>query len=72
MGVNIEAQRGKSFNYVSSANKMCELSFLRMRSPWLWPNFVWYLSGKGSVYDKSLKEVKNFTQSVNKITKKII
>lgn len=64
MGVNIESQNGKNFTYVSNAIKMCELSFLRMRSPWLWPNFIWYLTGKGRVYDESLKLVKNFTQSV--------
>lgn len=64
MGVNIDAQRGKNYIYVSNAVKLCELSFLRMRLPWLWPNFIWYLTGKGYIYDKSLKLVKDFTQSV--------
>lgn len=43
---------------------MCELSFLRMRSPWLWAKFGWYLSGKGFDYDKSFAYVKKFTQEV--------
>lgn len=43
---------------------MCELSFLRMRSPWLWPKFAWYLSGKGIQFDTAFAYVKKFTNEV--------
>uniref|UniRef100_A0A915DI40 Cytochrome P450 n=1 Tax=Ditylenchus dipsaci TaxID=166011 RepID=A0A915DI40_9BILA len=64
MGVSMDTQRDKNLDYVHSVRHMSELSWIRMRSPWLWPNLTWYLSGKGFAFDKSLAQVKTFTMKV--------
>ncbi|KAL3070738.1 hypothetical protein niasHT_032529 [Heterodera trifolii] len=64
MGTQLDAQRGGNPKYVEAVKKMCELSFLRMRSPWLWPAPVWWLSGKGGEFKRNLKAITEFTQGV--------
>uniref|UniRef100_A0A914HG35 Cytochrome P450 n=1 Tax=Globodera rostochiensis TaxID=31243 RepID=A0A914HG35_GLORO len=64
MGTQLNALRGGNPKYVEAVKKMCELSFLRMRSPWLWPAPVWWLSGKGGEFARNLRAITEFTQGV--------
>jgi hypothetical protein len=64
MGVKMEAQHGNNRSYVKSVKAISELMWLRIRSPWFWPNFFWYLSGNGKKLDNGLSIVKSFTQNV--------
>jgi hypothetical protein len=64
MGVQMESQQGKNRSYVESVKVISELMWLRIRSPWFWPNFAWYLSGNGRKLDDGIAVVKSFTQNV--------
>ncbi|KAE9551485.1 hypothetical protein FO519_005305 [Halicephalobus sp. NKZ332] len=61
MGINLGCQQGANPEYCSSVRRVSEIMWLRMRSPWFWPQPLWYLSGYGFEADKHLKKVKNFT-----------
>ena len=64
MGVKMEAQRGNNRSYVQSVKAISELMWLRIRSPWFWPNVVWYLTGNGRKLDDGLSVVQTFTKDV--------
>uniref|UniRef100_A0A7E4VT74 Cytochrome P450 n=1 Tax=Panagrellus redivivus TaxID=6233 RepID=A0A7E4VT74_PANRE len=64
MGINLGAQRGANVSYCESVKLMSEMVFRRMRSPWLWPEALWYLIGQGHEFDKHLKIVKTMTKGV--------
>lgn len=64
MNIKMEAQRGNNRSYVKSVKTISELMWLRIRSPWFWPNCLWYLSGNGRKLDKGLSIVKDFTKNV--------
>ncbi|CAD5219864.1 unnamed protein product [Bursaphelenchus okinawaensis] len=64
MGVQMGSQTGKNTEYVKSVKVICELLWLRIRSPWLWPSLLWNLSGHGPKCQKALTTVKGFTEKV--------
>lgn len=51
---------------------MSDIIIRRVRMPWYWPNFVYHLLGDGKEHDRSLKVLHSFTESVSKITVKMV
>lgn len=64
MGIQMNSQKGKNAKYVEAVKKMCEISFYRMRSPWLWPEIFWRISTSGKEFKNNLKIITEFTQGV--------
>lgn len=67
MGAKMGSQSGKNMEYVKSVKVICELLWMRIRSPWLWPKFMWYVTGNGPKFQKAFKVVTGFTQRVRKV-----
>ena len=44
---------------------MSDIISRRQRSPWLWPDVVYYLFGEGRLHDKTLKILHSFTSQVS-------
>ena len=49
---------------------MSELVQMRQRSPWLWPNFVYYFTPSGREHNRCLNILHAFTNKVRVITSK--
>ncbi|CAD5228341.1 unnamed protein product [Bursaphelenchus xylophilus] len=64
MGVNVSSQTGENAVYVKSVKTLCELLWLRIRSPWLWPKLLWYATGYGVEFDRARRIVTDFTKKV--------
>uniref|UniRef100_A0A0K0DZI4 Cytochrome P450 n=1 Tax=Strongyloides stercoralis TaxID=6248 RepID=A0A0K0DZI4_STRER len=64
MGRKVDAQTNHNHPYVLAVQNLNIMSFKYLRMPWLWIKPIWYLSGNGYKYDKSLKLVKDFTKQI--------
>ncbi|KAL3876313.1 hypothetical protein ACJMK2_034175 [Sinanodonta woodiana] len=64
MGRNVNAQGNSDSAYVKAVNRITELTILRQRSPWLWPDFIFNLTRDGKDYKKCLKILHEFTEKV--------
>lgn len=64
MGLKIDAQTNHNHPYVKAVRRMNELSFMYARMPWMWFPPIWYASGYGVQYDRTLRLVTDFTRHV--------
>ncbi|XP_041838200.1 cytochrome P450 4V2 [Melanotaenia boesemani] len=64
MGKKIFAQSNSESEYVKSVYKMSDIVSRRQRTPWFWPDFVYYYIGEGKEHDKTLKILHSFTHKV--------
>ncbi|KAH3871404.1 hypothetical protein DPMN_034604 [Dreissena polymorpha] len=66
MGRSVNAQLNSDSDYVQAVYRASEYTFIRQRSPWLWPDFLFRLIGPGKKYDESLNILHSFTEKVIK------
>ncbi|XP_036407558.1 cytochrome P450 4V2-like [Megalops cyprinoides] len=66
MGKKIYAQSNSDSEYVRCVYKMSDIITRRQRTPWYWPDFIYYFIGEGKEHDRSLKILHSFTESVIK------
>ncbi|KAL5018624.1 hypothetical protein ScPMuIL_004346 [Solemya velum] len=66
MGKHVNAQGNAESTYVQAVHKITVLVQQRMRSPWLWPDALFYLIGDGREADKCLSVLHGFTKKVIK------
>ncbi|XP_029017670.1 cytochrome P450 4V2 [Betta splendens] len=66
MGKKIHAQSNSDSEYVRSVYKMSDIISRRQRTPWFWPDFVYYYFGEGREHDRTLKILHSFTYDVIK------
>ncbi|EDO31777.1 predicted protein, partial [Nematostella vectensis] len=64
MGVNINAQKNSSSEYVKGVIRMSELALSRLKRPWVHPAFLYYLTNEGREHNKILKLLHDFTNQV--------
>ncbi|CAG5928667.1 unnamed protein product, partial [Menidia menidia] len=64
MGKKIYAQSNSDSEYVKSVYRMSDIVSRRQRTPWFWPNFLYYNFGAGNEHDKTLKVLHSFTKKV--------
>ncbi|KAL7981919.1 hypothetical protein Chor_000976 [Crotalus horridus] len=64
MGKNIGAQKNKKSDYVKAVQSMSDLIHHRQKSPWLWPNLLYNMSGKGKQHYMNLKILHSFTDKI--------
>ncbi|XP_058049878.1 cytochrome P450 4V2 isoform X2 [Ahaetulla prasina] len=64
MGKNIGAQKNKNSDYVKAVESMSDLIHHRQKSPWLWPNLLYRISGEGRQHYMNLKILHSFTDKV--------
>jgi len=64
MGLNVGAQEKKNSQYVEAILKVTDVVLKRQRFPWLWPDFVFYLTREGREHERCLKTIHNFTAKV--------
>ncbi|KAL7404326.1 hypothetical protein ABVT39_013145 [Epinephelus coioides] len=64
MGKKIYAQSNSDSEYVKCVYKMSDIISHRQRTPWFWPDFVYYFFGTGREHDKTLKILHSFTYKV--------
>jgi cytochrome P450 family 4 subfamily V len=64
MGVKINAQGAPSSEYATAINSLNTHLIYRMRTPWLWPTFLYKLSATGKEFYKNLDIIQNFTVDV--------
>ncbi|KAL0278413.1 UNVERIFIED_CONTAM: hypothetical protein PYX00_000242 [Menopon gallinae] len=66
MGIQIQAQNGRSPTYVESLYKISELTTARSNKLWQHPDFIFYNLSCGREYKKHLRNLHNFTEKVIK------
>ncbi|XP_025410347.1 uncharacterized protein LOC112683508 [Sipha flava] len=66
MGTEINAQEGKSVQYVQSIKSACRSVTDRIFKFWLWNDFIFRISGSGRKFYKSIKVLHDFTDNVIK------
>ncbi|XP_013913094.1 PREDICTED: cytochrome P450 4V2 [Thamnophis sirtalis] len=64
MGKNIGAQKNKNSDYVKAVQNMSDLIHHRQKSPWFWPNLLYYVFGEGRQHYMNLKILHSFTDKV--------
>ncbi|XP_037546350.1 cytochrome P450 4V2 [Nematolebias whitei] len=64
MGKKIHAQSDSESEYVKCVYRMSDIVSHRQRTPWFWPDFMYYIFGQGKEHDKTLKVLHSFTQKV--------
>jgi len=69
MGVNINAQEGKSIEYVTSIKSACRSVIERIFKFWLWNNLLFAISQCGRTFYKSINVLHAYTDNVIKIKK---
>ncbi|XP_025990773.2 cytochrome P450 4C1 [Solenopsis invicta] len=65
MGINIRAQEGSS-KYIEAVQEIAELIMTRAFQPWLWIDWLYYLTPTGKQYKTALKIVHEFADEVIK------
>lgn len=63
MGISIKAQETDSL-YVKSLHRLSKLIIYRLTRPWLWPDWVFFISPPGREFRRCLKVMKDFTNEV--------
>ncbi|XP_014897490.1 cytochrome P450 4V8 [Poecilia latipinna] len=66
MGRKIYAQSDSESEYVKCVYRMSDIVSHRQRTPWFWPDFIYYFFGEGKNHDKTLKILHSFTYKVIK------
>jgi len=69
MGIEVNAQEGKSIEYVKAIKCACRSIIDRIFKFWLWNDFIFKISGSGRDFYKSLKVLHEFTDNVIKMKK---
>ncbi|XP_077969274.1 uncharacterized protein LOC120344841 [Styela clava] len=64
MGKSVDAQVNDHSDYVTAIYRSSELIQDRQRSPWLWPDFLFYLSKKGREFDKHINVLHSTSQGI--------
>lgn len=64
MGKHLNTQNDSSSQYVKALHHVCEITMQRQKSPWIWPNFLFYFFGDGHKFDRYLKILHGFTKNV--------
>uniref|UniRef100_A0A8D1M5F3 Cytochrome P450 4V2 n=1 Tax=Sus scrofa TaxID=9823 RepID=A0A8D1M5F3_PIG len=64
MGKNIGAQSNDDSEYVRAVYRVSDSIHRRMKAPWLWFDFLYFMFKDGQEYRKSLKILHNFTSNV--------
>ncbi|KAH7984478.1 hypothetical protein HPB52_021523 [Rhipicephalus sanguineus] len=64
MGVKVDAQLNSNSHYVRSLYEVGETFMARVMRPWLWPNYVFYMSSFGRKFKDNLAQLHNFTRKV--------
>ncbi|XP_061108404.1 cytochrome P450 4V2 isoform X2 [Conger conger] len=64
MGKKIYAQNNSDSEYVQSVYKMSDIVTRRQRTPWFWPDFIYYFLGEGKEHNRRLEILHSFTESV--------
>ncbi|XP_023108141.2 cytochrome P450 4V2 isoform X1 [Felis catus] len=64
MGKNIGAQSNDDSEYVHAIYRMSDLISRRMRMPWLWLDFLFFMCKEGWEHKRNLKILHNFTNKV--------
>lgn len=70
MGRTVKAQINHTHPYVFSVQRLNELIFMIVRSPWYWLKPLWYVSGYGFEFDRHLKIVTDFTRQAELLSQK--
>ncbi|KAH8033900.1 hypothetical protein HPB51_017350 [Rhipicephalus microplus] len=65
MGVKVDAQLNSNSHYVRSLYEVGETFMARVMRPWLWPNYVFYMSSFGRKFKDNLAQLHNFTRKVS-------
>ncbi|XP_075215327.1 cytochrome P450 4C1-like [Lycorma delicatula] len=66
MGVSLSDLSDKGEEYVKAINRVSNLIMCRMVSPWLWNDWIYYLTSNGREYFKILSILHNFTKMIIK------
>ena len=64
MNVSINAQSEADSEYVQAINIANSEFQRRQRSPWIWSDFIYYLTPRGRLFSKNLKMLHDFTTKV--------
>lgn len=64
MGVKVNAQGAPTSSYVTAINSLNSHIQARMKSPWLWPRFLYTFTAAGQEFYKNLDIVQGFTSDV--------
>lgn len=64
MGISIGAQSNKNQEYVKAIHSLGEIFMHRVYSPWVWPDFFFYLTKKGKEFRSDLNILHGMTRRV--------
>ncbi|GIY81414.1 cytochrome P450 4V2 [Caerostris darwini] len=64
MGVSINAQKGENSEYVKAVHEITDAVMYRAFQPWLWTDFLFYLTKTGKQFKTNIRLVHGFTQKV--------
>ena len=64
MGCSINAQENSSSSFVQAVHTVSDVVFTRIKTPLLWPEWLFQLTTKGSKFRKSVSILHSFTDSV--------
>lgn len=65
MHINSQQTLQKYYNFVVCYSSMSDLIHHRQKSPWLWPNVFYNISGEGRQHNTNLKILHSFTDKVS-------
>ncbi|XP_076312051.1 cytochrome P450 4V2-like isoform X2 [Tachypleus tridentatus] len=69
MGVKLKAQNNDDSPYVNVLRNVCSLFMVRIMRPWLWPDVFFSISSLGSIYEKNINKVLEYSREVINIRK---
>lgn len=64
MGLNINCQDSQDFGYVQALHTVGETSLIRVTKPWLWFDFIFYLTDEGKRFERAKNKMHEFTTKV--------